>query len=88
MIFCIKYRKTLCGKGKRQKLNIVLFAVAMKRKVLKNVDISKITSMQCSWVRRWFKNDFHDKKVMPLFLIGKTLNFIGLLFNDNGNIKP
>ena len=29
-IFCIKYRKTLFGKGKRQKLNIVPFAMAMK----------------------------------------------------------
>ena len=33
LIFCIKYRNTLFGKGKRQKLNTVLFAMAMKREV-------------------------------------------------------
>ena len=33
MIFCIKYTKTLFGKGKRQKLNTVVFAIAMKRVV-------------------------------------------------------
>ena len=35
LIFCMKYRKTLFGKGKRQKLNIVLFAMAMNREVQK-----------------------------------------------------
>ena len=29
--------------------------------------------MQCSWVKRLFKDDFHDWKVIPLFLIGKHL---------------
>ena len=38
MIFCIKYRKTLFGKGKKQNLNIVLFTMAMKR-VIKIVDL-------------------------------------------------
>ena len=31
--FLYKYRKTLFGKAKMQKLNIVLFAMAMKREV-------------------------------------------------------
>ena len=40
----------------------------------KNVDLrNKITSMQCSWLNRLFENDFHDWKVIPLFLIGKHL---------------
>ena len=29
--------------------------------------------MQCSWVKRFFEDDFHDWKVIPLFLIGKYL---------------
>ena len=29
--------------------------------------------MQCSWVKRLFEGDFHDWKVIPLFLIGKNL---------------
>ena len=33
LTFCIKYRKTLFGKGKRQKLNTVFFAMAMKMEV-------------------------------------------------------
>ena len=41
---------------------------------LKNVDLrNKITSIQCSWVKRLFEDDFHDWKVIPLFLIGKYL---------------
>ena len=69
MIFCIKYRKTLFDKGKRQKLNTVLFAMTMK-----NVDLrNKITSMQCSWVKRLFEDGFHVWKVTTLFLIGKHL---------------
>ena len=27
--------------------------------------------MQYSWVKRLFEDDFHDWKVIPLFLIGK-----------------
>ena len=41
---------------------------------IKNVDLrNKITSMQCSWVKRFFEDDFHNWKVIPLFLIGKHL---------------
>ena len=35
LIFCRKYRKILFGKGKRQKLNTVLFAMTMKREIYK-----------------------------------------------------
>ena len=43
---------------------------------------NKITSIQCSWVKRLFEGDFHNWKVIPLFLIGKHLgkNF---KFHDN-----
>ena len=30
--------------------------------------------MQRSWVKRLFEDDFHDSKVIPLFLIGKHLS--------------
>ena len=41
---------------------------------LKNVDLrNKITSIQCSWVKRFFEDDFHDRKILSLFLIGKHL---------------
>ena len=41
---------------------------------LKNVDISyKIVSLQCSWIRRLYDNNFHERKLIPLHLI--TLSF-------------
>ena len=46
LIVCIKYRKTLFGKGKRQKINAVLFAMTIKEGGIENVDLrNKITSM-------------------------------------------
>ena len=39
--------------------------------------------MQCSWVERLFEDDFHDWKVIPLFLIGKHL---GKNFKFHNNI--
>ena len=54
---------------------------------MKNVDLrNKITSMQCSWIKRLFPNDFHIRAIF--FFSDKNLNFIGQMFNDNGNIKP
>ena len=39
---------------------------------LNDVDISsKITSLQCSWVTRLFDRNFHDWKILPLFLFEK-----------------
>ena len=36
---------------------------------LKHVDLrNKITSIQFSWVKRLFEDDFHDWKVITLFL--------------------
>ena len=47
---------------------------------------NKITSIQCSWVKRLFEDDFHNWKVTPLFLIDKHLgkNF---KFHDNIDIS-
>ena len=41
---------------------------------LKNVDIFfKITSLQCSWVKRPYGDSFHAWKVIPLFLVKNHL---------------
>ena len=41
---------------------------------LKSVDIfSKIVSLQCPWVRRLLDNNFHQWKVIPLYLKQKYL---------------
>ena len=34
---------------------------------------SKIASMQRTWVKRLFEDDFHDWEIIPLFLMGKQL---------------
>ena len=37
---------------------------------LKNVDVfSKIVSLQCSWIKGLFHNNFHKWEVIPLYLI-------------------
>ena len=51
---------------------------------MKNVDLrNKITNMQCSCVKRLLEDDFHDWKVILLFLIGKHL---GKNFKFHNNI--
>ena len=50
---------------------------------LKNVDISyKIVSLQCSWIRKLYDNNFHECKLIPLHLI--AMSFISKLeFHSN-----
>ena len=45
-----------------------------------------MTIIQCSWVKRLFDDDFHDRKVIPLFLIGKHLGK-NLKFHNNIDIN-
>ena len=39
---------------------------------LKNVNIQKKISLQCSWVRRLYDDSFHEWKVIPLKLMKKS----------------
>ena len=41
--------------------------------------------MQCAWVKRLFGDDFHDWKIMPLFLIRKYLGKNFKFHNNNNN---
>ena len=51
---------------------------------LKDVDIrSKIASLQCSWVKRLFDRNFHEWKIIPLFLFGK---YFGKNFKFHGSL--
>ena len=51
---------------------------------IKNVYLkNKITSLQCSWVKRLFEDDFHDWKIISLFLIAKHL---GKNFKFHNNV--
>ena len=51
---------------------------------IKNFDLNnKITSMQYSWVKRMFEDDFDDWKVIPLFSIGKHLGKNNIDINND-----
>ena len=51
---------------------------------LKNFDISyKIISIQCSWIRRLYDNNFHEWNLIPLHLI--TMSF-GSKFKFHSNV--
>ena len=72
LIFSIIYRKKLFDKEKKTKLKHSTLYYGYENGAIKNVDLkNKITSIQCSWVKRLFKDDFRDWKVIALFLIGK-----------------
>ena len=52
---------------------------------LKNVDVlSKIVSLQCSWLRRLFDNSYHPWKLIPSFLIRK---YLGKNFKFHSNLR-
>ena len=54
---------------------------------LKNFNLrNETTSIQCSWVKRLFEDDFHDWKVIPLFLIGKHFDN-NFKFHNNFDIN-
>ena len=84
MIFCIKYRKNFIWHRKKAKLKHSSLCNGYEKGGMKYVDLrNKITTMQCSWVKRLFEDDLHDWKVMPLFLIGKHF---GKNFKFHNNI--
>ena len=59
---------------------------------LKNIYISnKIISIQCSWIRRFYDNSFHEWKLIPLFLIknsfGSSVKFHSNVFFKRNEIN-
>ena len=87
-MFCMhKTHKNFICQGKKLKIKHSSLCNDYEMGGLKNVDLrNKITSMQCSWVKRFFEDDFHDWKVIPLFLIGKHLGK-NLKFHNNIDIN-
>ena len=79
-----KIQKNFIWQGKKAKIKHSTLCNGYENGGLKNVDLrNKITSIQCSWVKRLFEDDFHDWKIIPLFLIGKHL---GKNFKFHNNI--
>ena len=79
-----KIQKNFIWQGKEANIKHSTLCNGYEICSLKNVDLrNKITSMQCSWVKGLFENDFHDWKIIPLFAIGKHL---GKNFKFHNNI--
>ena len=79
-----KIQKNFIWQGKKAKIKHSSLCNGYEKAGLKNVDLkNKITSIQCSQVKRLFGDDFHDCKVIPLFLIDKHL---GKNFKFHNNI--
>ena len=61
-------------KGKNPKIQNSTLCNDYEYGGLKNVDIlSKVVSLQCSWIKRLFDNNFHQWKLIPLDLIRQYL---------------
>ena len=79
-----KIQKNFNWQGEKAKIKHSTLCNGYEIVGIKNVDLrNKMTSMQCSWVKRLFDDDFHDWKIPPLFLIGKHL---GKNFKFHNNI--
>ena len=52
---------------------------------LKHVDLfSKVARLQCPWIKRLFDNNFHQWKLIPLYLI---VQFLGKNFKFHYNLE-
>ena len=72
-------------KGKNPKIKNSTLCNEYEFGGLKNVDIfSKVVSLQCSWIKRLFDNNFHQWKLIPLYLIRQ---YLGKKFKFYSNLK-
>ena len=69
-----KIQMEFIWKGKNPKINNSSLCNDYQYGELKNADIfSKVVSFQCSWIKRLFDNNFHQRKLIPLYLIRQYL---------------
>ena len=69
-----KIQKNFIRQRKKAKIKHSSLCNGYEKGDIKNIDLrNKIKNMQCSWVKRLFEEDFHDWKVILLFLIGEHL---------------
>ena len=69
----------------RPKIKHETFSSTFETGGLKNVDINlKVISLQCSWVKKLYDENFHEWKVIPLHLIRITF---GQNFKFHSNLS-
>ena len=61
----------------------------LRKQWTKNFDMqldifSKVVSLQCSWIKKLFDNNFHQWKIVPLYLI---LQYLGKSFKFHSNLE-
>ena len=79
-----KIQKNFIWQGKKTKVKHSTVWNGYEKGGLKNVELRiNLTSIQCSWIKRLFDDDFRDWKIIPLFLIGK---YLGKNFKFHNNI--
>ena len=72
-------------KGKNPKIKNSTLCNDSEYGGLKNDDIfSKVVRLQCSWIKRLFDNNFHQWKLIPLYLIRK---YLGKIFKFHSSLK-
>ena len=59
--------------GKNPKIKIITSCNDIESGRLKNFIFSKVVSLQCSWIKRLFDNNFHQWKLIPFYLIRQYL---------------
>ena len=79
-----KMQMEFIWKGKNPKIKSSTLCNGYEYGGLKNVDIfSKVVSLQCSWIKRLFDNNF-QMKLIPLYLIRQ---YLGKIFKFHSNLE-
>ena len=74
LLFTKPNNLSFISQGTRAKIKDSTLCTGYEKGGIKNVDLrNKIITMQCSLVRRLPETDFHDRKVILLFLISQHL---------------
>ena len=80
-----KIQMEFIWKGKNPKIKNSTLCNGYEYGGLKNVDIfSKVASLQCSWIKRLFDNNFHLWKIIPLYLFRQ---YLGKNFKFHSNLE-
>ena len=80
-----KIQKTFLWYSSKPKINLKTLCNTFEDRGLKNVDIkSKIISLQCSWVKKFYHGNHHDWKFIPLRFMKK---YFGKNFHFHSNLS-
>ena len=80
-----KIQMEVIWKGKNPKIKNSPLCNDYEYGGLRDVDIfSKVVSLQCTWIKRLFDNNFHQWKIIPLYLFRQ---YLGKNFKFHSNLQ-